>query len=584
MPLKELHNIPQDEFITTEELIFKLVNSWAVGISFVYFFVTLAFDYHWLVKINIVILFVTYLSLFIQHKSKKKFKNLYFPFIFVTLYVLIVNWFFLGGYKGETPVYFFMSSLVFVMILEKKKDWIIISTVCLIVLLLLSTIQFLYPHLILRFSDMHYSQSIAMNCILCMIGIFGLMTQMRYRLNENKIQLQNRNEALKKATDAKTTFLANMSHEIRTPMNGLIGMTSILANTKLDTEQKDYVETIRISGEKLLRIVNEILDFSKIEAGEIVLEDIPFSIKKCMDEVIEICKPKATKNKIGLELIVENKVLSTLFVKGDPSKLRQVVLNLVDNAIKFTTQGHVKLHLDVYEQQQQYLKIEFRISDTGIGISDENKKKLFKKFSQLDASHTRRFGGSGLGLVIVKELVELMGGTIGYESILNQGSTFYFNLPFEIVSDHEINTYGLQKSNSDKEDIELELQNIEILVAEDDRINQKLAQKLFSKLGIEPDIAFNGLQATEYANQKNYDLIFMDLQMPEMDGFDATTKILENKSSHPPLIIALTANVLEEDKQRCFDLGMVDYLAKPITLKSVKTILKKWESHWASDQ
>ena len=207
-----------------------------------------------------------------------------------------------------------------------------------------------------------------------------------------------------------------------------------------------------------------------------------------------------------------------------------------------------------------------------------NQHKLFKKFSQLDATHTRKHGGSGLGLVIVKELVRLMGGSINYKSIIHQGSCFYFSLPYTVIADLKINHYGLQKTNNPEKEIDLFLPKIEILIAEDDRINQKLVQKLFSKLGFDPDIAFNGLQALEYANQKNYDIIFMDLQMPEMDGFDATIKILQNSADHKPLIIALTANVMEEDKKRCFNIGMVDFLAKPITIESVKSTLKKWEN------
>ena len=576
---KNLHKTPIDESSNSvEELIFKLVNSWAVGISFGYFFVTVYFQYHWIVKMNIVILFSTYFVLFIYHQFKHQFKELYLPFIGVTLYVLIFNWFYLGGYYGETPIYFFLSALVFVMILEDKKQWYLISLVSLSVLVSLSLIQYNQPHLIYRFSDMHYSQSIAINCIICMIGIFGLMTRLRFRLNENKIQLQNRNEDLKKATEAKTNFLANMSHEIRTPMNGLIGMTSILSNTPLNSEQKDYLDTIRLSGEKLLEIVNEILDFSKIEAGEIVLENIPFSLKRCVEEVIEISRPKASQKQINLKLDTNTEDLS-FFVQGDPGKLRQVLLNLVDNAIKFTDVGEVRLDINIKSSSKKTTQVTFAVHDTGMGISKVNQHKLFKKFSQLDASHTRKHGGSGLGLVIVKELVRLMGGSINYKSILHQGSCFYFSLPYTIIADLKINHYGLQKTNEPEKEIDLSLPQIEILIAEDDRINQKLVQKLFSKLGFDPDIAFNGLQALEYANQKHYDIIFMDLQMPEMDGFDATIKILENSADHKPLIIALTANVMEADKERCFSIGMVDFLAKPITIESVKSTLKKWENN-----
>jgi signal transduction histidine kinase/ActR/RegA family two-component response regulator len=574
---KDLKNYPQEDSSNpVEELIFKLVNTWAVAITFGYFFVTLYFKYHWLVKINIFILFITYSCLWFYHHIKQQFKELYLPFIGITLYVLSFNWFYLGGYYGETPIYFFLSALVFVMILEDKKQGYYISFVSSVILLILCLLQYHRPQLIVRFSDMHYSQSIAINCIVCMLGIFGLMTRLRFRLNENKIQLQKRNDELKKATEAKTNFLANMSHEIRTPMNGLIGMTSILSNTTLNSEQKDYVDTIRISGEKLLDIVNEILDFSKIEAGEIVMENSPFSLKKCLEEVIDISAPKAAKKHIELLLDTEAADLS-IFVQGDPGKLRQVLLNLVDNAIKFTQKGQVKLEIKATLKTNDRTEITFAIHDTGMGIAEENKHKLFKKFSQLDTSHTRKHGGSGLGLVIVKELVRLMGGTVSYSSVLHQGSVFYFTLSYLIISDLKMNRYGLQKSKQVEKEIDLSLPQLEILIAEDDRINQKLAQRLFSKLGFVPDIAFNGLQALEYANQKKYAIIFMDLQMPVMDGFDATLKILETAQYPKPLIIALTANVMEEDKERCFEIGMVDFLAKPITIQSVKSILKQWE-------
>lgn len=559
-----------------DELVFKLVNSWAVVVSFAYLIFCIAFGYHKVVIINISILFLSFSIFFLIHQKTGKYEALKLPFAIITTLIISCNWFFLGGYHGEAPVYFMLSLLVFLMILHEKKQ-LIILTGSILMLISLSLVQFYYPELVLQFSDKHYSISVSTNCMICMIGVFGLMSRMKFRMQENNIQLAQKNIELENATEAKSKFLANMSHEIRTPMNGLIGMASILNNTALNKEQKEYVNTIQVSSERLLNIVNEILDFSKIEAGETVLRPGPFNLKDCIQEVMEISLPKAKDKNLELNLDIQFKDdKKPKFINADSGKLRQILLNLIDNGIKFTQMGKVVLSIDCKTISEDQIMLMFSIRDTGIGISEEDKSKLFQKFSQIDGSYTKKYTGTGLGLVIVKELIELMGGQFNIKSKLNEGTSFYFEFTAELIEESEYLHYSTQKPIENKNDYELNLKGLEILVVEDDRINHKLVQKLLDKLGITPDLAFNGIQAVEYSNQKNYDIILMDLQMPEMDGIEASKLIRSRITENPPVIIALTANVFEDVREECLEAGMNDYLAKPITIASFTDMIRKW--------
>ncbi len=412
--------------------------------------------------------------------------------------------------------------------------------------------------------------------LLILLPFIGLMFSVR-AMTKARLQAESSNAA-------KSEFLSTMSHEIRTPMNAVLGMSSLLMDSRLNQEQKEYAHVIHQSGEVLLNLINDILDFSKLEAKLLDLEQAEFDLAETVNTVLDILRPQATNK--GLEILLNISASAHGIYRGDQGRLRQVLMNLISNAIKFTEQGSIIIMITAETIEADRMKVFVQVEDSGIGVPTDKLETLFDSFVQADDSVTRKYGGTGLGLSISKSLVEAMGGDIGVESRLGEGSRFWFYIPLSFVSKSSPEPHPLAQQRRRKDDVVPEigperenLAPLRILVAEDVLPNQLVARKLIESLGHRVDIVANGVEAVDAVKNRPYDLVLMDLRMPEMDGLTATRTIrqLTGESANIP-IVALTANAASEDVKKCHDVGMNDFISKPVSKERLEEVLSHYQN------
>lgn len=397
------------------------------------------------------------------------------------------------------------------------------------------------------------------------------------QITHEKTLMEIREKSVLESSRLKSQFLANMSHEIRTPLHAVISISDLLKEMELPSQAHRYIRTLKDSGESLLTLVNDILDYSKIEAGRFDLEKVDFNIVNLIEAQIELMGEKARQKNLALQAFIDPQLPQTL--RGDFGRLGQILVNLIGNAIKFTPAGEIKVSCIMKAHRDHQVNVRFEVRDTGVGLSEEKRLQLFKPFTQADASTARRYGGTGLGLSICRSLVELMKGQIDFISHGSQGTTFWFEIPLDVIERSSVGQAAAQASPQEKK-TESHFPKAKVLVAEDNSTNQMVITAILKRLEITAHVVNNGLEAVDAFKRDDYDLILMDVQMPEMDGCTATRKIRELEKSEDGEqrlpIVALTANVMQDDRNTCIESGMDDFLGKPVRRELLGQVLERY--------
>lgn len=518
----------------------------------------------------------------LQDKVSEGGRFFYFIFNCVTM---LPAWFLNGGSVGSTPIFLIFYLSVAVLSLSNKfRTWFIVLFIttagsCILLESLFPTLITPYPSDSARNLDLIFAfLNISFMMIFMLLAYRNvldyerlLLLKIQQRLETSQQELIVAKDTAEEATAAKSIFLANMSHEIRTPLNGIIGASELLKMTTLDDEQTQLLNTLQASNSLMVDIVNDLLDISRIEANKMEIHRHPFNLRKSLTDVENITKPLVKNKGLHCSIMIDNHLPSTIIT--DEIKYKQILINLLSNAIKFTERGQINLEVK-YESINAKAMLTSTVTDTGIGINKDDMQKLFLPFSQINPSLTRKFGGAGLGLVICRKLAEMMGGNISASSEIDKGSKFTLRIPVESYDENEA-----VKSNSIRNKKIIPDAGIKILIAEDNIFNQVITSKMLQKSGYNFAVVSNGIEAVKQAQESHFNIVLMDMQMPEMDGITATLEILKHyqiKNLPAPIIIGCTANAMESDKNTCLNAGMKDFLAKPFTLDELRTLMIKW--------
>lgn len=572
--------------ISIESKLFAVLCLCLVIVSVISIICNLILGLTWLNNLLIIFYAIVHSTFYYYALKDKISENGRFWYFIFNCITMFPSWFLNGGSFGSTPVFLIFYLSVAILSLSKKfQFWFIFffiatASSCIILEHFFPSLITPYPNESARSFDLIFAFLNISFMMIFMLIMYRkvsdyerfLLMKSKQRLEKSQQELLISKEEAESSTKAKSRFLANMSHEIRTPLNGITGASELLKLTKLTTEQSELLNTLQASNSIMIDLVNDLLDISRIEANKMEIHNHPFDFRNCIKDAENIVRPLFSNKNISLILELDASIPE--YIITDEIRYKQIIINLFSNAVKFTESGYVKLIVK-YSNTKGKAVLSSVLKDTGIGIAQEDIRKLFLPFSQINPTITRKFGGAGLGLLICRKLAEMMGGSISAISQINVGSEFTFIIPIKPYYSNLLT----KNTNLVANKTTLPIAGMRILVAEDNVFNQIIASKMLQKSGYKYDIANNGIEAVEKAYEEHFNIILMDMQMPEMDGLTATLEILkqyESKNVQPPVIIGCSANAMQTDKDACLDAGMKDFLAKPFTLDDLRSVMIKW--------